>query len=72
MKHGYKNNGGGGTAPKSGDHYTPLCRKSGFTKTLTALASGTRSPAHGTSVNNLWKKTVSHEQGGNVRGWYPE
>ncbi len=74
MKHGYgyKNNGGGGTSPKSGDHYTPLCRKSGFNKTMSAMASGTRSGHAGGSTHNLWKKTAGHETGGNMRGWNPE
>ena len=72
MKGSYKNNGGGGTAPKSGDMYTPLCRKSGFNKTMSSMASGTCSRHKGTSMHNLWQKTVSHDQGGNVKGYNPE
>lgn len=71
MKKG--NNGGGGTAPKSGDMRVPTCRKAGFNKTMTAMGSSTRSAYKGGEMNNLWKGCVTHETGAqDHRGWNPE
>jgi hypothetical protein len=67
-----KNNGGGGTAPKSGDHYVPLCRNAGFTKTMNAMGNKTKSKGRGTTKHYQYEGCSGTEQGGNVKGWSPE
>lgn len=71
MSKHYKNNGGGGTAPKSGDHYTPLCRRSGYMKTMESCASKTRSRHKGTEKHNRYESAMVDDTA-NVHGWDPE
>jgi len=73
MKGHYSNNGGGGTSPKSGMQYTPLCRKSGFNHTMNSMGSRTCSRHKGSEKHNAWEKVVSHETGAtHHKGWNPE
>jgi hypothetical protein len=65
------NNSGGGTESKTGKQYVPLCRGAGFSTTMGAMMSRTRSRHSATSMNNLWKG-ISTDQGGNIHGWSPE
>jgi len=71
MKHGSKNNHGGASQPKSGDHYTPLCRASGYDKTMGAMDSKTRSGHQHMSVNYDYKSAMM-DDGANVVGYHPE
>lgn len=66
------NNSGGATQPKSGDAYTPLCRGKGFSETMSAMESKTRSGHPATSKHNQWESAGGSETGGNVHGWSPE
>ncbi len=71
MKHGSSNNSGGGTQPKTGKQYTPLCRKSQYDTTMKAMDSKTRSGHAAGKENNLWKG-AGEGQGGNIHGYHPE
>lgn len=73
MKHGgySNNNSGGGTQPKSGKQYTPLCRKNQYSSTMSAMMNKTRSGHQHTSMNYDYKG-ISEDQGGNILGYNPE
>jgi hypothetical protein len=71
MKKGYSNNSGGGSQPKTGKQYVPLCRNKQYSTTMGAMMSKTRSGHQGTSMNNDWKG-ISEDQGGNLHGYSPE
>lgn len=78
MKHGGgmprgrpSNNSGGGTQPKSGDAYTPLCRNSGYNKTMGAMASSTRSQHQHTGKHYQYESAMIDPQA-NLLGWSPE
>lgn len=72
MKHGYSsNNSGGATQPKTGKQFTPLSRSSGYSSTMKAMDSKTRSGHTGSKENNLWKG-AGEGQGGNIHGYHPE
>lgn len=63
----------GAINPKSGDNLTPLCRKSGFTKTASSMESKTRSRYNAAGGPNYkYHATGFSDQGGNVKGWSPE
>lgn len=68
---GKKNNSGGGTQAKTGDHYTPLCRASGFMRTEAAMGNKTRSRHQHTSKHYQYEDAGSGT-GGNTIGWSPE
>lgn len=65
------NNSGGATQAKTGDGYTPLCRNSGYTKTMGAMDSKTRSGHPHTSKHYQWE-SASVDDTANVLGWSPE
>lgn len=65
------NNSGGATKPKTGEQLTPLKRGKGYTETMNAMGSKTRSTAKGTDKHNRWEG-AGDGQGGNVRGYQPE
>lgn len=65
-------NSGGATQPKTGDQFTPLCRNKGFTSTMDAMSSRTRTGHPHTDKHYRYEGVVSTDQGGNVHGWSPE
>lgn len=69
--HGNSNNSGGGATPKSGKHYTPLCRKSGYNSTMGAMDSRVRSQYPHTGKHYQYE-SAGDGQGGNVLGYSPE
>jgi hypothetical protein len=73
MRHGggYSNNSGGATQPKTGDQYTPLCRKSQYSHTMGAMMSKTRS-GHMATKMHYGYINISEDQGGNILGYNPE
>lgn len=78
MKHGgayhgggKKNNSGGATQAKTGDHYTPLCRSAGYSKTESAMSSKRGSMYPATSKHYQYEDAGSGT-GGNMIGWSPE
>ncbi len=70
MKHG-KNNHGGASQSKSGDHHTPISRGLGYSKTMSACESKTRSGHQHMPVNYDYK-SAHIDDGANVHGWSPE
>lgn len=70
-KHGNSNNSGGGTQPKTGKHYTPLCRKSQYSSTMGAMMSRVRSQ-HPHMDKHYQYEGISEDQGGHVLGYSPE
>lgn len=65
------NNSGGATQSKSGDHFTPLCRKSGYDKTMGAMDSRTKSQ-YPHSGKHYQYESAGDGTGGNTLGWHPE
>ncbi len=65
------NNSGGATQAKSGDQYTPLCRASGYTKTMGAMGSSVRTQAPHMSKHYQYESAMT-DDGANVLGWSPE
>lgn len=68
---GKKNNSGGGTQPKTGKQYTPLCRAKGYNETEAAMGSRTRTQHPHTSKHYQYEDAGSGT-GGNTIGWMPE
>ncbi len=65
------NNSGGATQAKTGDQYTPLCRNSGYTKTMGAMANGTRTQ-HPHTPKHYKYESAMVDDGANLLGWSPE
>jgi hypothetical protein len=70
VKHG-SNNSGGATQPKTGDQYTPLCRKSGYDKTMGACSSTTKTGHPHTGKHYQYESAMVDDQA-NLHGWDPE
>ena len=66
-----KNNAGTGPIqPKDGQNACVLNRASGYSKTMSACDSKTRSPHKGGDMNNKWTKVPGGGTlGGNVKGY---
>ncbi len=78
MKHGggmprggAHNNSGGASQPKTGDQYTPLSRGAGYSKTMGAVANGTRTQFPHTGKHYQYE-SVGSDDGANLLGWSPE
>lgn len=65
------NNSGGATQAKTGDQYTPLCRNSGYTKTMGACANGTRTQYPHMPKHYQYEGAMVDDSA-NVLGWSPE
>lgn len=65
------NNSGGATQAKSGDHFTPICRNSGYSKTMGAMANKTRSQHPHLSTHYQYE-SADKDDAANVLGWSPE
>ena len=63
------NKGPGPIQPKSGINHEAINRGAGYSATMGGMDSKTRSPAQGTSMNNLYKSVPGEGLGGNVRGY---
>lgn len=63
------NDGPGAIKPKTGDNATVINRGAGFSQTMSAMASKTRSRHSATSMNNKWTGVPGSGCGGNVVGY---
>jgi hypothetical protein len=66
-----KNNRGGAAQPKTGNHYTPICRASGYDKTMGAMDGRTRS-GHQHSSTHYQYESAMKDDAANVHGYHPE
>ena len=66
-----KNNSGGGASPKSGDAYTPLCRASGYDKTMGTMNGKTKSGHQHTSKHYQYE-SADVDDTANLHGYHPE
>ena len=69
--HGYKNNHGGGSQPKTGTHKTPICRYDGYMNTMGAMESKTKSGYSHMGKHNQYESAMV-DDGANVYGYMPE
>ena len=65
-----KNNAGPGPIqPKEGQNASVLNRATGYSNTMKACESKTRSRHKGTEMNNKWINVPGSGTGGNVKGY---
>ena len=71
--HKGKNNADvGGIKPKSGMHYTPLCRKAGMAQCMDVVGSRTRSRYKGSGKHNHYEGASGYGDNENILGYNPE